>query len=139
MGTSAAMTDNGEPRIDPGYLDALLSSVEATVVSHGTRGEGSAKKDSSLFLPATTATVQPAAVVPPPLACDQRILDRFRADVRACGVVGEEATAATLYLLLTSRVLPKPVSAAVKGHSSSGKSFTVETTVRFFPARRTSR
>jgi 5S rRNA maturation endonuclease (ribonuclease M5) len=71
---------------------------------------------------------------PPPLASDLRILDRFRADVHHAGVVGEERTACTVYLLATSRLLAKPVSCAVKGHSSSGKSFTVDTTMRFFPA-----
>jgi hypothetical protein len=70
---------------------------------------------------------------PPDLARDLRILDRFRVDVGCAGVVGEERTACTVYLLVTSRFLDKPVSCAVKGHSSSGKSFTVETTLRFFP------
>jgi Domain of unknown function (DUF3854) len=80
--------------------------------------------------PRNTATPTPE---PPELASDQRILDRFKVAVRRCGVVGEERNAQRLYLLITSRVLDKPVSAAVKGHSSSGKSFTTETTVRFFP------
>jgi hypothetical protein len=71
---------------------------------------------------------------PPALASDLRILDRFAADVVCAGVVGEVRTACTLYLLLTSRLLDKPVSCAVKGHSSSGKSFTVDTVLRFFPA-----
>lgn len=84
--------------------------------------------------PDPRATVQPLPVEPPKLASDQRILDRFRVAVRGCGVVGEDATAQLLYLLITSRLLDKPVSAAVKGHSSSGKSFTTETTVKFFPA-----
>jgi hypothetical protein len=48
-------------------------------------------------------------------------------------VVGERTTAATAYLVLTSRLLDKQASLAVKGHSASGKSFTVEQTVRFFP------
>ena len=39
----------------------------------------------------------------------------------------------TLYLALTSRFLSRPVSVAVKGPSSGGKSFTVESVLRFFP------
>jgi hypothetical protein len=70
---------------------------------------------------------------PPRLAFDLRILDRFRRDVVCAGVVGEQRTACTLYLLVTSRFLDKPVSCAVKGHSSSGKSFTVDTVLGFFP------
>jgi hypothetical protein len=83
--------------------------------------------------PESLATVPPAPVSPPDLAHDQRILDRFKVAIRRRGVVGEETTAATVYLALTSRVTRKPVSIAVKGHSASGKSFTVETVTEFFP------
>lgn len=49
------------------------------------------------------------------------------------GLVGEENLAKTIYLALTSRLLDKQVSIGVKGHSSSGKSYTVEQVTRFFP------
>jgi hypothetical protein len=58
---------------------------------------------------------------------------RQSAEVRSRGLVGEEWLARTLYLVLTSRVLDKQVSAGVKGHSASGKSYTVQTVARFFP------
>ena len=70
---------------------------------------------------------------PPALARDPHILARFEQAVRVCGVVGEERCAKLLYLSLTSRVLMEPVSLAIKGLSSSGKSFTTETTLKFFP------
>jgi hypothetical protein len=77
----------------------------------------------------------PAATVQPPsLAFEPRILDRLKSDVRRCGVVGEDRLAATVYLATTSRLLGRPVSVAVKGTSSTGKSRTVETVTRFFPA-----
>ena len=69
----------------------------------------------------------------PTLALLRRILDRVADEVRARGLVGEERLAQTLYLVLTSRLLDKQVSAGVKGHSASGKSYTVETVTRFFP------
>ncbi|MGH7857720.1 MAG: toprim domain-containing protein, partial [Candidatus Binatia bacterium] len=75
-----------------------------------------------------TATVQP-----PTLAYEARILDRIKSDVGRCGVVGEDRLAATVYLSITSRLLDKPVSCAVKGTSSTGKSRTVETVTKFFP------
>ena len=53
--------------------------------------------------------------------------------MRSRGLVGEERNAAILFLAITSQHLDKPVSVGVKGHSSSGKSFTVETVVRYFP------
>jgi hypothetical protein len=83
--------------------------------------------------PGPTATVQPSAARRPDLASDQRILDRFRQEIRLQGVVGEEKLAATVYLAMTSRLLDDPTSLAVKGTSSSGKSFTVQRTARFFP------
>jgi hypothetical protein len=69
----------------------------------------------------------------PRLAYERRILDRFRREVRSRGLVGEEGNAAVLFLVFTSRVQDRQVSAGVKGHSSSGKSLMVETVVNFFP------
>ncbi len=82
----------------------------------------------------TTATVQPAPPPPPDLASHQHILDRFKVAIRGCGVVGEDATACIAYLVLTSRLLDKQASLAIKGNSASGKSYTLEQTLRFFPA-----
>jgi hypothetical protein len=67
------------------------------------------------------------------IALLRRILDAVADEVRSRGLVGEERLARTLYLVLTSRLLDKQVSAGVKGHSASGKSYTVETVCRFFP------
>src|SRR2546428_10912084 len=61
------------------------------------------------------------------------ILDHFVESLRACGVVGEARAAKLIYLLITSRVLDRPVSGAVKGPSSAGKSFLVDNVLRFFP------
>jgi hypothetical protein len=69
----------------------------------------------------------------PPLAQLHSILDSVAVEVRSRGLVGEERLAQTLYLVLTSRLLDAQVSAGVKGHSASGKSYTVETVARLFP------
>jgi hypothetical protein len=66
------------------------------------------------------ATEPPAPPTPPDLAHDQRILDRFKVAIRRCGVVGEETTAATVYLGITSRVTKKPASIAVRGTRRRG-------------------
>jgi hypothetical protein len=84
--------------------------------------------DPSLSPADHTATAQP-----PPLASEPNILERFQQEVSGRGLVGEEPNAKTLYLVLTSRLLSKQVSAGLKGHSSSGKSYTVETVLKFFP------
>ena len=71
---------------------------------------------------------------PPSLASDQDILGRAVRCMRVCmGLVGEERTAQLEYLMLTSRLLRKPVSGVVKGLSSTGKSFTTECVVELFP------
>ena len=61
------------------------------------------------------------------------LLDRFARDFAASGVAGEARLGKVVYLAVTSRLLPKPVSVAVKGPSSGGKSYTVEQVLRFFP------
>jgi hypothetical protein len=67
------------------------------------------------------------------LAKEPAILDRFVEALTARGVVGEAQTAKLLYLLLTSRLLDRPVSAGVKGPSAAGKNFVVQAVLDFFP------
>ena len=57
------------------------------------------------------------------LAQEPQILDRFVTDLEQAGVVGEERAGKILYLVLTSRVLDRPIAAVVKGVSSGGKSW----------------
>jgi hypothetical protein len=49
------------------------------------------------------------------------------------GLVGERRNVRLLYLVFVSRLLDRIVSAVVKGPSSGGKSFTLETVMQFFP------
>jgi hypothetical protein len=62
------------------------------------------------------------------------ILARFAAELSRTGLVGEDRNAKILFLALTTRLFDRPVSVAVKGPSSGGKSYTVEIVLRFFPA-----
>jgi hypothetical protein len=61
------------------------------------------------------------------------ILERFARDLARSGVAGESRVAKLLYLAVTSRLLGRPVSVAVKGPSSGGKSYLTEQVLRFFP------
>ncbi|MGO8793000.1 MAG: hypothetical protein ACLQVL_37200 [Terriglobia bacterium] len=61
------------------------------------------------------------------------ILKRFEEALGRSSVIGEGGAAKLLYLALTSRFLDRPVSIAVKGVSSGGKSYLVEQVLRFFP------
>jgi hypothetical protein len=67
------------------------------------------------------------------LAREGRILDSFAKALERSGVAGETRVLKLLYLALTSRLLDKPVSIAVKGPSSGGKSYLTERVLRFFP------
>jgi hypothetical protein len=67
------------------------------------------------------------------LARSVDILEQFYETLRESGVAGERKTAMLLYLALTSRRLDRPVSVAVKGPSSGGKSYLVERVVAYFP------
>jgi hypothetical protein len=82
----------------------------------------------------SSATAQPhRSTAMPEVARLRRILDKFATDAYSQGLVGEERTAKIVYLALTSRLLDELVSLGIKGHSASGKSYTVATVAKFFP------
>ena len=67
------------------------------------------------------------------LARRPNILEEFASELSRIGVVGERRAAKLIYLAAHLRLLDRPVSVAVKGPSSGGKSFVVESTLKFFP------
>jgi len=67
------------------------------------------------------------------LAKAPNILERFAAELAQSGVAGESRIAKLLYLAVTSRLLQRPVSVALKGPSSGGKSYLVERVLSFVP------
>jgi hypothetical protein len=78
--------------------------------------------------PDQTATVQP-----PRLAVESNILDLVAAEVAAAGVAGESRVVQLLYLVVTTRLLDRPCSIALKGPSGGGKSFLVGQMLELFP------
>jgi hypothetical protein len=71
-----------------------------------------------VFIPPNErATVQ----YPPPLAYAPDILARFERDIRRVGHVGEKRVTKLIYLAVTSRLLTKVVSCAMKGPPAAGK------------------
>jgi DNA-binding transcriptional ArsR family regulator len=67
------------------------------------------------------------------LAQKPDILGRFAEELARSGVAGEARIAKLLYLAVTSRMLERPVSIALKGPSSGGKSHVVERVLSFVP------
>ena len=67
------------------------------------------------------------------LAQSKNILDEVYGEVCQMGVTGEQKLVGLLYLAMSSRFLDRPVSVAIKGPSSAGKSFVLETVIKLFP------
>jgi hypothetical protein len=67
------------------------------------------------------------------LATNSRILDHMASEIERLGLVGEHRAAKLVYLVLSSRVLERPICAAVKGPPSTGKNRVVEDVLKFFP------
>lgn len=120
-GTSGA---EASPPYTPPETAALLHTPTKAAPSAG----------MEVCTPETAAPAVPAHPhTLPALATSTNILKEFERDIEACGVVGEVRCAKLVYLIVTSRLLDEPVSVIVKGLSSSGKSYTVFSTVKFFP------
>ncbi len=74
-----------------------------------------------------------AAEAAGPLTLKTNILDLVEQAVEQLGLVGEARNAKLLFLIMVTRFLDRPVSAVIKGVSSSGKSFLVDMVLRLFP------
>jgi len=94
------------------------------------KANGGAKPETPAAPPPSIEELEAAAG---DLVSCHDILGRFGAEVESTGLVGETNNAKILYLALTSRLFERPVSIAIKGVSSVGKSFTVEQVLKFFP------
>jgi hypothetical protein len=67
------------------------------------------------------------------LAKEPQILRCFADDLELAGLAGEKRTAQIIFLAAISRLFSQPLSVAVKGPSSGGKSYTVQNALRFLP------
>lgn len=64
---------------------------------------------------------------------DSDLFMQISADISSIGVAGESELCLTIYIIMTSRLLEKPLSAIVQGASSSGKSYVIETIAKLMP------
>ena len=62
-----------------------------------------------------------------------RLLFKVKEALRKQQVVGEDINKILVYLIFTSRIMPQPISAIVKGLSSSGKTHLMKKTMTLFP------
>jgi hypothetical protein len=68
------------------------------------------------------------------VATSPNILDLFIGELNRAGFAGEERASRLIFLALVSRLFKEPVSLAVKGPSSVGKSHTTQQVLSFFPS-----
>jgi hypothetical protein len=64
---------------------------------------------------------------------DPRLLDRIRADVRACGIVGEGVNSLMAYLAAVTRKLDRPLGVIIQSSSSAGKTSLMDAILAFMP------
>ena len=103
-------------------VPALLQRLMAEAVPYRTIQQGALTEEAE----------QAWALAGPLLQCPD-ILGEFVKLCQAMGLVGEERNAKLLFLVVTSRLLEKPISIVIKGPSAGGKSFTVIIVLRAFP------
>lgn len=88
--------------------------------------------------------IEPQALAPIPdrdtlfercehLARSQAILEEFETELRNCGVVGTVDNFKILLLTMITRLSSSPVSVVIKGSATAGKSFTLDTVLRYTP------
>jgi hypothetical protein len=100
--------------------------------ANGTLGHDGHREADGAF-PADIPPDEPATAQPPVLATERHLLELVSSELAASGVAGETRLVQLLYLVVTSRLLPRPCSVAVKGPSAGGKSFVVEQVLGLFP------
>jgi len=63
----------------------------------------------------------------------KNLFEQISVDIGDVGIAGEEQLRIMLYVIMTSRLLDKPLSAIVQGASASGKSYIIETVAKLMP------
>lgn len=67
------------------------------------------------------------------IAESQDILSMLVESLDRSGLIGNQKASKLLYLAITSRLSHDPISVIIKGESSSGKSYTVDKVIEYFP------
>ncbi len=92
-----------------------------------------AKRDDAPTPPPTVTDREPLFAKCRDLARSEAILDEFEKELRRCGVVGALDNFKILLLTMLTRLSDSPVSAVLKGGPTAGKSFTLDTVLRYTP------
>lgn len=109
---------------------AILEQVGHILVEKRRAGEKAEGEQEIDPLETTPQEVKDAALE---MLKGENLFEQISADIGDIGVAGEENLSLVLYVIMTSRLLDKPLSAIVQGASASGKSFIIETIAKLIP------
>lgn len=119
------------PGIDPEQLKKALLKAVGDIVKDRQKAKDTAdSKSEKDYLKDTPAEIQQAAL---DMLKSETLLEQISRDIEDIGVAGERELALTIYIIMTSRLLNKPLSAIVQGASASGKSYIIETISGLMP------
>lgn len=122
------------PGIDRGAVVEELRRIAAEVVESGNSKRESQPKvgtpSSADSLAKMPETIRAEALA---MLDDTNLMKRVIDDIATIGVAGERELTATTYLVGTSRLLDRPLSAITQGPSCSGKSYVIERVATLFP------
>jgi len=117
--------------IESGKLENTILQKISHIVNdkqkNGNSSDGESEKD---YLKDTPPEIKQAAVE---MLKSNKLFEQISMDIEAIGIAGERELSLTLYIIMTSRLLDKPLSAIVQGASASGKSYIIETVAKLMP------
>lgn len=109
---------------------AILKKIAEIMNEKRRAGENPEDEQETDLLETTPQEIKDAALE---VLKIKDLFEQISADISAIGVAGEKQLSAMLYVIMTSRLLDKPLSAIVQGASASGKSYIIETVAKLMP------
>ena len=112
-------------------LDGVAAAMADDLARQGSgEGCGVEQPDAAALL---AAMPEEARAEARDMLNDPYLIRRIVEDIETLGVAGERELTATIYLIGTSRLLPRPLAGIVQGPTASGKSYQVERVAALFP------
>jgi len=108
----------------------MLEQIERIITEKRKAEEQAENKKDADPLETTPQEVKDAALE---MLKSPNLFEQISADISDIGIAGEEQLRLMLYIIMTSRLLDKPLSAIVQGASASGKSYIIETIAKLIP------
>ncbi len=109
---------------------AILEQIARITTEKRKADEKAENEQKADPLDATPQEVKDAALE---MLKGRNLFEQISADMATIGIAGEKQLRVMLYVIMTSRLLDKPLSAIVQGASASGKSYIIETVAKLIP------